>query len=212
MSSRIKRIENLKIEFDEQRIFRLIGYKKKSQEIKEPIKKMIAEEKKKLEYLLHPASIYTILDYNETNKHPVFKDAEKVALCLCTIGPDLEDEINQLMEKNEMVRALILDSLGSEAAEEVAIQSDRRLADMARELRFWPSKRYSPGYGKWDVKEQKYIFQVLPGKDIGVSLTESCMMIPRKSISFRINFYKNKKLTTRKNTIQGKSNDRNNQT
>jgi len=28
MSSRIKRIENLKIEFDEQRIFRLIGYKK----------------------------------------------------------------------------------------------------------------------------------------------------------------------------------------
>jgi len=142
---------------------------------------------------------HTILDYNETNKHPVFKDAEKVALCLCTIGPDLEDEINQLMEKNEMVRALILDSLGSEAAEEVAIQSDRRLADMARELRFWPSKRYSPGYGKWDVKEQKYIFQVLPGKDIGVSLTESCMMLPRKSVSFRINFYKNKKLTTRKN-------------
>ena len=201
MSSRVKRIENLKIEFDEKRIFRLIGYKKKSQEIKEPIKKMIAEEKKKLEYLLHPASIYTILNYNETNKHPVFKDAEKVALCLCTIGPDLEDEINQLMEKNEMVRALILDSLGSEAAEEVAIQSDRRLADMARELSFWPSKRYSPGYGKWDVKEQKYIFQVLPGKAIGVSLTESCMMIPRKSISFRINFYKNKKLTTRKNTI-----------
>jgi hypothetical protein len=201
MSSCVKRIENLKIEFDEKRIIRLIGYKKKSQEIKKPIKKMITEEKKKLEYLLHPASIYTILNYNETNKHPVFKDAEKVALCLCTIGPDLEDEINQLMEKNEMVRALILDSLGSEAAEEVAIQSDRRLADMARELSLWPSKRYSPGYGKWDVKEQKYIFQVLPGKAIGVSLTESCMMIPRKSISFRINFYKNKKLTTRKNTI-----------
>ncbi len=211
MSSRVKRIENLKIEFEEQRILRLIGYKKKSHEIKEPIKNMISEEKKKLDYLLHPASIYTILDYEETNKHPVFKDAEKVALCLCTIGPELEEEINQLMGKNEMVRALILDSLGSEAAEEVAIQSDRRLADIAREMSLWPSKRYSPGYGKWDVKEQNYIFQVLPGKDIGVSLTESCMMIPRKSVSFRINFYRDKKLTTRKNTIKGKSDDRNNQ-
>lgn len=201
MSSRIKRIENLKIEFDEQRILRLIGYKKKSHEIKGPIKKLIAEEKKKLKHLLRPASIYIILDYEETNKHPVFKDAEKVALCLCTIGPELEEEINQLMGKNEMVRALILDSLGSEAAEEVAIQSDRRLANIAKELSLWPSKRYSPGYGKWDVKEQKYIFQVLPGKDVGVSLTESCMMIPRKSVSFRINFYKNKKLTTRKDNI-----------
>jgi hypothetical protein len=201
MSSRIKRIENLNIEFEEQRILRLIGYKKKSHEIKEPIKKLIAEEKKKLEYLLHPASIYTILDYDETNKHPVFKDAEKVALCLCTIGPDLENEINQLMEKNEMVRALILDSLGSEVAEEVAIQSDRRLADIANKMSLWPSKRYSPGYGKWDIKEQKYIFQVLPGEDIGVRLTDSCMMIPRKSVSFRINFYKHKELTTRKNNI-----------
>jgi hypothetical protein len=201
MPSRIKRIENLNVEFDERRIHRLIGYKKKSHEIKEPIKMLIAEEKKKLEYLLHPESIYTILDYDETNKHPVFKNAEKVALCLCTVGPDLEEEIHQLMGKNEMVRALILDSLGSEAAEEVAIQSDRKLTDIAREMNLWPSKRYSPGYGKWDVKEQQYIFQVLPGKDIGVTLTESCMMVPRKSISFRINFYKHKKLTTRKNIV-----------
>lgn len=201
MSSRIEKIENLKIEFDEKRILRLIGYKKKSQDIKEPIKKLIAEEKKKLGHLLHPSSIYTILDYDETNKHPIFQDAEKVALCICTIGPALENEINHLMGQNEMVRALILDSFGSEAAEEAAIQSDRIIADKAREMSLWPSKRYSPGYGKWDVKEQKYIFQVLPGKDIGVILTESCMMIPRKSVSFRINFYREKKLTTRKNNI-----------
>ena len=198
MSPRIERIENLKIEFDEKRILRLIGYKKNSKEIKDPIKQMIQEEKKKLDHLLHPASIYTILNYEETNRHSIFNDAEKVALCICTIGPELEEEINQLMGKNEMVRALILDSLGSEAAEEAAIQSDRILAEKAREMGLWPSKRFSPGYGKWDIKEQRYVFQALPGTDIGVRLTESCMMIPRKSVSFRINFYKDKKLTTRK--------------
>jgi len=176
-------------------------YKKKSKEIKEPIKYLIAEEKKKLDYLLHPVSLYTVLNYDETNKHPVFKDSEKVALCICTIGPELEKEVNELMRKNEMLRALILDSFGSEAAEEAAIQSDRILAEKAREIDLWPSKRFSPGYGKWDIREQRYVFKVLPGEDIGVRLTDSCMMVPRKSVSFRINFYRDKKLSTRKNII-----------
>jgi hypothetical protein len=198
MASATEKIENLKVEFDEKRILRLIGYKSKSMKLKEPVKKLISEEKEKLGHLLHPVSIYTILDYEETNKHPVFNGAEKVALCISTIGPDLEKDIKELMSDNEMLRALILDSLGSEAAEEVAIQSDRILAEKAREMDLWPSKRFSPGYGKWDIQEQRYVFSVLPGESIGVRLTESCMMIPRKSVSFRINFYKDKELSTRK--------------
>ena len=102
MGASVEKIENLKIEFDERRILRLIGYKKKFEKIKEPIKRLIEEEKNKLDYLLHPASIYTIIDYDETNKHPIFKGAKKVALCICTIGPELEKEINELMRKNEM--------------------------------------------------------------------------------------------------------------
>jgi hypothetical protein len=196
----VEKIENLTVEFDEKRILGLIGYKKRPTEIKEPIKSFITEEKNKLDYLLHPASIYTIVGYDETNKHLVFKDAVKVAICICTIGPELEREIKKLMEKNEMTRALILDALGSEAAEEVAIQSDRILADKAREMNLWPSKRYSPGYGKWDIKEQRFIFRMLPTADIGIRLTESCMMVPRKSVSFRINFYKEQKLSTRRHS------------
>ncbi len=207
MSLIIEKIENFKIEFEEKRILRLIGYKKKSEEVKEPIKTLIAEEKQKLDYLLHPASIYTFIDYDETNKHPIFKDAEKVALCICTIGPELEEEINELMKKNEMTRALILDAFGSEAAEEVAIQSDQILAEKAREMNLWPSKRFSPGYGKWDIKEQRFIFRIMPAKNIGVRLTESCMMVPRKSISFRINFYKEQRLSTRKKPIERKIHD-----
>jgi cobalamin-dependent methionine synthase I len=201
MSRPVEKIADIKVEFDEKRILRLIGYKKRPKEIREPIKSLIAEEKKKLGNLLHPAAIYTIIDYAETNKHPIFKDAEKVAICICTIGPQLEQETKKLMKKNEMTRALILDALGSEAAEEVAIQSDRILVERAREMSLWPSKRFSPGYGKWDIKEQRFIFHILPAAEIGVRLTESCMMIPRKSVSFRINFYQEKELSTRKKSI-----------
>jgi hypothetical protein len=198
MASVPEKIENLKVEFDEKRILHLIGYKTKSMELKNPVKIMIAEETQKLDHLLHPVSIYTILDYEDTNRHPIFSDAEKVALCICTIGLELEAETKKLMSENEMLRALILDSLGSEAAEELAIQSDRILAEKAREMNLWPSKRFSPGYRKWDIQEQRYVFSILPGESIGVRLTESCMMIPRKSVSFRINFYKDKELSTRK--------------
>jgi cobalamin-dependent methionine synthase I len=197
----VEKIANIKVEFDEKRILRLIGYRKRPKEIREPIRSLIKEEKKKLDNLLQPAAIYTIIDYAETNKHPIFEDAEKVAICICTIGPQLEQETKKLMRKNEMTRALILDALGSEAAEEVAIQSDRMLVERAREMNLWPSKRFSPGYGKWDIKEQRFIFRLLPAAEIGVRLTESCMMIPRKSVSFRINFYQDKELSTRKKSI-----------
>lgn len=196
MDNEVKIIKDIKVEFDEKRIIRLIGYKKKN--IKDSVREIIAEEKKRLGYLIQPLSIYTIIDYEETNKHPIFEHADKVALCICTIGRELEEEIATLMRKNEMLRALVLDALGSEAVEEAANQSDEKIAMKAINLNLWPSKRFSPGYGKWDIKEQKFIFGVLPAEKIGVRLNESFMMIPRKSISFRINFYKDKKFTTRK--------------
>lgn len=199
MTSDPKKISNFKIEIDEKRILRLIGYKKKFFEIDNSKKRLILEEKKRLDDLLQPGSIYRVIDYKETNKHPIFKDAKKIALCICTIGSKLEEEAAQLMKKNELLRALILDAFGSEAVEEVAIQSDGLLAREARKINLWPSKRFSPGYGKWDIREQQFIFQILPADKIGVRLRpESFMMIPRKSISFRINLYKDQKLTTRK--------------
>lgn len=199
MSSFPEKLENFKIELDEKRILRLIGYKKKPSEKESFVKKLILEEKKKLDHLLHPAALYTIIDYEETDKHPVFKDAEKIAFCICTIGPELEEKTSRLMSKNELLRALILDTLGSESAEEVAVQSDRRIAQEAREMGLWPSKRFSPGYGNWTLEKQKFIFGVLPADQIGVRLHEdSWMMIPRKSVSFRINFYKKKEFSTRK--------------
>jgi len=162
--STLGRIENFKIEVEERRILRLIGYKKKENEINSTIKNLIISEKKKLASLMKPASIYTILDYEETNKHPVFVDA-----------------------------------LASEAAGEVARQSDRILAQKARELNLWPSKRFSPGYKPWPLKEQQFIFRALPPEEIGVKLNPtSWMMIPCKSTSFRINFYSDKNLSTRK--------------
>jgi hypothetical protein len=192
-----QKIENFTIRIEDKRIFIRLGYKASTKTISESVRSVVREERKNLSSLLHPVALYKILDYEETNKHTIFKGAEKVALCICTIGKALEKNSAMLIQKNEMLRGLVLDAFGSESAEDVARQADRVIAQEARKLGLWPSKRFSPGYGIWDIREQKYIFDTLPAKDIGVTLTESFMMVPRKSVSFRINFYQDKRLSTR---------------
>lgn len=44
--------------------------------------------------------------------------------------------------------------------------------------------RFSPGYGDWSLEEQKILFTVLDcAHAIGLTLTESCMMAPVKSVT-----------------------------
>jgi 5-methyltetrahydrofolate--homocysteine methyltransferase len=44
--------------------------------------------------------------------------------------------------------------------------------------------RFSPGYGDWALEEQKILFPVLDcAHAIGLTLTESCMMAPVKSVT-----------------------------
>lgn len=44
--------------------------------------------------------------------------------------------------------------------------------------------RFSPGYGDWSLAEQKILFPVLDcARSIGLTLTDSCMMAPVKSVT-----------------------------
>ncbi|MGB2905929.1 MAG: vitamin B12 dependent-methionine synthase activation domain-containing protein [Candidatus Aminicenantaceae bacterium] len=197
-ASDVHRLDSLPIRIPERKILFRLGYKGRNAPVSQTVSEMIMEQEKRLGSLLRPEALYRILDYEETNQHPVFKGAAKVALCICTIGEELERSSAALIADNEMLRGFILDSFGSEAAEETAIQADRIIAQEARDLGLWPSKRFSPGYSIWDIREQSYMFATLPAAEIGVRLTDTFMMVPRKSVSFRINFYQNREQTTRR--------------
>jgi hypothetical protein len=197
MDKKFTFLNHFKVNIEDRRILVRLGYKVKTNEINSSVKKYVKEFQSKIKDMIKPKALYTILDYEETNKHPVFKGAEKIALCICTIGPELEKRSSQLMDKGETLKGYILDAFGSEAAEDTARQSDRIIAQKAREMNLWPSKRFSPGYGVWEIKEQKFVFDVLPSDKIGVLLTDTYMMVPRKSVSYRINFYKHKESSTR---------------
>ncbi|MCX6563333.1 MAG: hypothetical protein NTU60_06975 [Candidatus Aminicenantes bacterium] len=148
--------------------------------------------------LLRPQAAYTIIDRDETNGHPVFDKAVQVALGVVTIGPALETEVERAFRDGDPLQGLVLDAFGTEAIVQTFRQVEQRIVDEALDRDLWPSKRFSPGYKGWPLEEQRFLFSRVDAAAIGVKLNDSCMMIPRKSNSFRINFYPDRTLTTRR--------------
>jgi hypothetical protein len=108
---------------------------------------------------------------------------EWIAAAVCTIGDELERRAAELWEARELPLAAMLDSVGSGAVESLAEYVNDLLCQEAIPLGLPVTNRVSPGYGSWDVAQQRVLFEVCPGAPIGVSLNEACFMTPVKSIS-----------------------------
>lgn len=111
------------------------------------------------------------------------KPARALYLFLVTIGPAIEDEASRLMKIGESLSGYLLDRTGSFAVESLAGKLESHLRKEYKSKGKSASIRLSPGYCDWPVDEQVKLDMILDFSRIGVRLTESCMMIPRKSIS-----------------------------
>jgi len=187
-----KIIRNFKINVDRKEILRLLGHTTKSKSLKDGTKKLVSEMIKLSAALIRPEGIYTIKDAKELPEECLFESAEKVAFCICTIGNSLEKEVGTLSRKGELTKAVILDAIGSVAAESAAEYLNQVIVKEAKKKRLHCGTRFSPGYGGWKLEAQRFIFDLLPAKKIGVRLNRSFMMIPRKSVSFAVNLSRNR--------------------
>lgn len=187
-----KIIKDFSAEVDKKEILRLLGHTSKRTRIKDGTRKLVAEMIKLSAALVRPKGIYSIQETKGLPGECLSESAEKVAFCICTIGSSLEKEVGTLTHKGELTRAVILDAVGSVAAESVAELLNQVIADEAKKRKLYCSSRFSPGYGGWKLQAQKFIFDLLPAKKIGVRLNRSFMMIPRKSVSFAVNLSGNR--------------------
>ena len=108
---------------------------------------------------------------------------EWLAAAVCTIGDGLERRAAELWDARELPLAAMLDSVGSGAVESLAEYVNDLFCQEAIPLGLPVTNRVSPGYGHWDVSEQKALFEICPGDAIGVTLNDACFMSPVKSIS-----------------------------
>jgi hypothetical protein len=114
--------------------------------------------------------------------------ARYLALIVCTVGAAIGDRIAALMPRDPAY-ALALDGYGSAAAEALGTEVCARMEQDAARSGHCTSVPINPGMVGWPVEVgQPQIFSNLDAAEIGVTLNDSALMIPRKSISLVLGF------------------------
>ena len=116
----------------------------------------------------------------------IFPEAKELAVLLCTIGPRLEKQVTDYSKSGEAMRGMILDGIGSTAVDSLTEEVCKFIAGEASSRGYEASSPINPGMPGLPITEQWNLLGLVNADEIGVSLTSSGIMVPRKSASMVI--------------------------
>jgi len=173
------------------------GHSKVRPEIKSLILELLASVKKA--HLLEPAVAYEIRSIIETSHRQLslegnlvvqgpllpslLPEAKELAAVVGTIGPKLEKQATDYFDRGEPLRGMLLDGIGSAAVDSLTQEVCKFMAGEASSRGYEVSSPINPGMPGLPITEQWQLLEMVPAQEIGVSLTSSGIMVPRKSTS-----------------------------
>ncbi len=113
----------------------------------------------------------------------LLKNSETYVFFLATAGIEPESLARQLMREGNYLEGYIVDLVGSAVAESVADLLHEHIKELALSGQRSATNRYSPGYCGWHVKEQQKLFTLFAKNSFGITLSDSSLMTPVKSVS-----------------------------
>jgi len=116
----------------------------------------------------------------------IFTKANRLALFAITVGHEVHDKINELFSHKDFALGSMLDSVASAGVERATDLMEARYSIGKNRSGIdctMATMRYSPGYCGWHVSGQKRLFGFLKPEDIGITLRDSFLMEPLKSVS-----------------------------
>ena len=111
------------------------------------------------------------------------KNSRYAALFVCTAGKLYTELSKQLNERGDFMEAFIVDAIGSLTVEKAMDSIQQQLGDSLQRESLHITNRYSPGYCNWALIEQQTLFGLIGDNPVGISLSESSLMSPVKSVS-----------------------------
>lgn len=108
---------------------------------------------------------------------------DKIVLFGATLGVGV-DQLLFRTSKTDMARTVVLQACAAALLEEYCDACQDEIAEeMKKEGRF-VRPRFSPGYGDFSIECQRYVIRLLDSaKTIGLTVTDSMMMVPSKSVT-----------------------------
>ncbi|MGH7350213.1 MAG: vitamin B12 dependent-methionine synthase activation domain-containing protein, partial [Candidatus Rokuibacteriota bacterium] len=194
-------LEGLPLAIDRGEVLRFQGYKKDADVPSAPVLAILEEALALGRRLMAPRLVYRAaavtggladrIDAGGERLHipqigRLWGSLEAVGAGICTVGEAIDARVHELFDAREFPLAVMLDSVGSAAAESLAEYANDLLCQTGLPAGMNVTNRISPGYAGWDTAEQAALFRLCPGHPIGVSLNEACFMTPGKSISWLV--------------------------
>ncbi len=112
-----------------------------------------------------------------------YADSNHFVLTVASVGEELDIWLEELREQGDIMKIFIADVVASELVEAISTAGILEVEQKFSNLAWKISNAYSPGYCGWNISEQRTFFTLFPDKFCGVTLTDSCLMLPIKSIS-----------------------------
>lgn len=123
------------------------------------------------------------------------RGAEEIVLAVCSVGGELERKAKELMSGGTMFSGILLDAAASWAVDDLRCRFYREMQNrLEADEQYRCSSYLSPGESFWGIEDQRVIFHLLGDEldECGLSLTESNMMVPFKSLSMAFGIGPNK--------------------
>lgn len=193
-------IHDIPLSLETSKVLRREGFRGQPK-VRPEIKSLIEELLTSVEnnHLLEPAVVYEIYNIIEMSHRQLSLEdnlvvpgsllpsllpgAKELAVIVGTIGPRLEKQVTGYIQQGEALRGMLLDGIGSAAVDSLTQEVGKLIMSEASSRGYQVSSPVYPGAPGFSISEQWNLLELVNTREIGVSLTSSGMMVPRKSTS-----------------------------
>lgn len=176
---------------DKNEVLRYLGYKE-GIELDEQTSRKIEQGIRISLDTVTPRMVHAVYDVDELGKLGFFEGNDiKSHLCGCdeaillavTIGSEIERKIRST-QATDVSMTVVLDACATVCVEKAADiycgELEKKYSETGKHL----TKRFSPGYGDFPIEKQPLLLKLVDAqRKIGLCVTQSSMLVPRKSIT-----------------------------
>lgn len=183
------------MEWKEKEVLRYLGYR--GQKIDDNVRRLMTECREELSEAAAPKSIWrsyplqirdheidmTCLRTRSRSLERNLKDCEEILLFAATLGSQV-DVLLARYKKLQMSKAVVMQAASAAMLESYCDEINRQLKESYLADGRYLRPRFSPGYGDFPLECQPAIAGALElSKRIGITLTDSLLMAPSKSVT-----------------------------
>ncbi len=185
-------MDNLDINYKE-----VLRYLKSSEMENYEIKALILNVIEEIKKISSPKYIYSFYDIKKAEQISILntkinikslnlmhhlRNSNSIAIMAATLGAEVDRNI-KINEKINLTKSLIMDAVATAYIERVCDYAQESIRKEAKDRGYNITSRFSPGYGDLNIETQRDIIFLSNAFKIGITLTDSYMMIPRKSVT-----------------------------